>query len=77
MLEILETGKEYRPRRKDRRELFVLASGYVCKIVVAIREDHILLVDVKRWKPNPRRLREIRQRAEGLEGPREDESDAS
>jgi hypothetical protein len=39
--------------------------GRVRKAVVVLREDHVLLVDVKEWKPSRQRFRELRRKIAG------------
>ncbi len=60
----MNSGHEYRRREKGMIEKFLIVRGRVRKAVVVLREDHVLLVDVKQWSPSRRRLRELRRRME-------------
>ncbi len=63
----MTAGFEYRKRAEGVHERFQLVGGEVRKAVVILREDHVLLVDVKRWKPSSQRLRRLRRQT-GKEG---------
>ncbi len=63
--ELLESGYEYRRRVRGTFERFLLVRGRVRKAVIVLREDHVLLVDVKEWKPSRQRLRELRKKTTG------------